>query len=58
MDWHIDDAKKNFEDLLQQANKGSPQRIFIGKGTSVVVISSSDYEKLLQTEDEKNTKTP
>jgi hypothetical protein len=58
MDWHIDDTKKNFEDILQQANKGSPQRIFIGKDTSVVVISSSDYEKLLQAEDEKDTKNP
>lgn len=48
--WTFQGAKNNFDDVVDGALAGRPQVILRGGSTAVVVLSVSEYQRLLKAE--------
>ena len=50
-EWSLQEAKKQFSDLIEAALAGEPQRV-LGQGQpAVVLISAAEYDRLRQLEE-------
>ena len=50
-EWSIQEAKKDFSDLVNAALSGEPQRINSPGRRAVVMISADEYDRLRQLEE-------